>query len=134
MSDALIPPVRRTLRAIACTVVPDAARLDEASWAELEGIIEGAVAARPPAVRRQLGAFLRLVGVIPVLRYGRPFAALDERRRGRVLAWLEDSPLLLARRGFWGVRTLVYMGYYARPAAAAEIGYRAGARGWEGRR
>lgn len=134
MSDAVLPPVRRTLRAIACTAVPDAARLDEESWGELEGIMERAIAARPQRVRRQLAALVRLIGIIPVLRYGRPFAALDGARRARVLSWLEDSPLLLARRGFWGVRTLVYMGYYARPAAAAEIGYRAGARGWEARR
>jgi hypothetical protein len=32
------------------------------------------------------------------------------------------------------VRTLVYMGYYARPAARAEVGYRATTEGWEGRR
>ncbi len=38
------------------------------------------------------------------------------------------------RRGFWGLRTLALMGYYARPAAAASVGYHADPRGWEARR
>ena len=42
--------------------------------------------------------------------------------------------MLAVRRGFWGLRTLVFMGYYARPEAAAAIGYRADVRGWEARR
>jgi hypothetical protein len=126
--------VRRTVRAVAATVVPDAARLTDPEWGEWERIVEQAVAMRPPAMRRQLGVFIRLVNLLPILRFGRPFTALDARRRERVLHWLEDNPLLLLRRGFWGVRTLVYMGYYARPDAMGEIGYRAALRGWEARR
>jgi hypothetical protein len=42
--------------------------------------------------------------------------------------------MLLLRRGIWGLRTLAFMAYYERPEAAAEIGYRATARGWEARR
>jgi hypothetical protein len=126
--------VRRTVRAVAATVVPDAARLTDPEWGEWERIVEQAVAMRPPAMRRQLGVFIRLVNLLPILRFGRPFTALDARRRERVLRWLEDNPLLLLRRGFWGVRTLVYMGYYARPDAMREIGYRAALRGWEARR
>jgi hypothetical protein len=75
-----------------------------------------------------------MIEMAPVLRYGRGFTALDDARRTAVLHVLQDAPLLLLRRGFWGLRTLVLMGYYARPAAAAQIGYRADARGWEARR
>ena len=71
--------------------------------------------------------------MLPVLRYGRPFIALDADQRARVLAWFQDSPLLLVRRGVWGLRTLVMLGYYSRPIAAAQIGYRASALGWEAR-
>jgi hypothetical protein len=33
----------------------------------------------------------------------------------------------------WGLRTLILMGYYARPAAAAEVGGSAHRRGWAAR-
>ncbi len=58
-------------------------------------------------------------------------AAPDQRRD--FLERVERSPLLVVRRGFWGIRTLVFMGYYARADVAGAIGYRASADGWEGR-
>jgi hypothetical protein len=50
-----------------------------------------------------------------------------------MLRAVQDSPVLLLRRGFWGLRTMVYLGYYSRAAAAAEIRYRAHVNGWEAR-
>lgn len=128
-----IPPVRAIFRAIAVTVVPEAVRLDVAGWSEVEEIVERALAERPAAMRRQLSAFLRAVELLPVARHGRRFTGLDAERRTRVLTALQRSRVLALRRGMWGIRTLIFMGYYARPAAAAEIGYRANAGGWEAR-
>jgi hypothetical protein len=125
---------QRVFHAIAATVVPEAARLTAAEWDELEGIVAGAVAARPPRLRRQLVALLQLLEWLPLLRYGRRLSDLDVARRTRVLRRLQTAPLLLLRRGVWGVRTLVLMGYYGRQAAASSIGYRGDPRGWEGRR
>lgn len=125
--------VRPTFRALAAAIVPEAERLAADGWSELERVVEEALAARPTGLRRQLVLFIRLLEWLPLLRYGRRFTRLDRRRRARFLAMVEDAPLLLARRGFWGLRTLVMMGYYARPDAAAEIGYRAHLRGWWGR-
>jgi hypothetical protein len=121
------------LRAVVTTVVPDAATLDAAAWTEIDAIISGQLAQRPATLRRQLGALLGLVEWLPVLRYGRRFTTLDAARRARVLATLERAPALLLRRGIWGLRTLALLGYYARAAAAAEIGYRGDARGWGAR-
>jgi hypothetical protein len=115
------------------TVVPTAASLDENGWADLERIVEDTLASRPARMRRQLQLLIRTIQLMPIARYGRPFTALDAARRTRVLRALESSPLLLLRRGLWGLRTLVFAGYYARPAAAAEIGYRAHVRGWAAR-
>ena len=57
-----------------------------------------------------------------------PFTrALAGRAHALSLRASSTLPLLLLRRGFWGLRTLVFLGYYARPEAAAEIGYRADA-------
>ena len=120
----------RVLRAAAEAIVPQSAGLDARGWTELFDIVDRALADRPPAVRRQVGFFLRMLDVLPVARYGRRFRDLDVDLRARVLGMLQDAPLLLLRRGVWGVRTLVFMGYYARPDAAEEIGYRADPRGW----
>ncbi len=125
---------RSVFRAIAVTVVPAAAALDDGAWRDLEAIVEDEIARRPLRLQRQLRALLRAIELLPVARYGRRFSTLDPARRTRFLHALERAPVLLLRRGFWGVRTLVLMGYYARPAAATAIGYRADARGWEARR
>lgn len=131
---SVLQPVRTAFRALASSIVPEASRLDEAGWGQLERIVEGALAERPLALRRQLGLFIRILDLVPLARWGRRFVALDAERRAGFLASVQDSGLLLIRRGFWGLRTLVFMGYYARPAGAQEIGYRADPRGWEARR
>jgi hypothetical protein len=134
MADLVLPPVRGAFRAIARTVVPESAALDERDWTDVEAIVEQALALRPPGMRRQLRTLITLIDVLPILRFGRRFTALDEVRRARFLDALSRAPVLLLRRGVWGLRTLAYMGYYARPQAYAAIGYRADPRGWEARR
>ena len=134
MTSPVLAPVREVFRAIANTVVPEAAQLDAGAWKEAERLIENALEVRPPSVRRQIRMFIRIIEWIPLARFGHRFTALDAERRTRLLLSLQSSPLLLLRRGLWGLRTLAFIGYYARPAARAAIGYRADARGWEARR
>jgi hypothetical protein len=71
--------------------------------------------------------------VLSVLRYGKVFGRLDADRRALLLGRLENSPVLLLRRGLWGLRTLVYMGYYGQPQVREAIGYRAHPDGWAAR-
>ncbi len=130
----VLPPVRETFRAIAVTVVPEATGLDEGAWGEVERLVEKTLEPRDAAIKRQLTLLIRAIGLLPFLRYGRPFTRLSPGERTRFLAALENAPVLLLRRGFWGLRTLVYLGYYARPEAGREIGYRADPRGWDARR
>ena len=59
----------------------------------------------------------------PVLRWGRTFRRLDGEARDRWLRWLQDGPVPTLRSGFWGLKSLVFMGYYARPEIGPEIGY-----------
>lgn len=93
--------------------------------------MEEALARRPPEVRRQIATFLRILDLLPVPRYGRRFSSLAPERRLAVLRWLERAPLLLLRRGVWGVRTLSYLAVYGQDGVRREIGYRADPRGWE---
>ena len=127
-------PVRASFRALATTIVPEAEALDENGWNELESIVEEGLASRPPAIRRQLRTFVRILNVLPLFRFGRTFRKAGSETRTRFLLAIQDAPLLLVRRGFWGLRTLVFMGFYGRDAARDAIGYRADLRGWEIRR
>lgn len=121
------------LRAIGTTIVPEATDLDEREWLELEEIVRTALAPRPRALQRQFVLLVRGIDWLALLRYGRRFTALDPVRRQRLLERLQNAPLLLVRRGIWGLRTLLLMGYYGRAAAARAIGYRADPRGWKAR-
>jgi hypothetical protein len=127
-------PVRASFRAMATTIVPETETLDENGWNELERIVEEGLASRPPAVRRQLRMLVRLLNVLPLFRFGTTFRNAGRETRTRFFLAIQDAPLLLLRRGFWGLRTLVFMGYYSRDAARAAIGYRAEAGGWKVRR
>ncbi len=124
---------RAALRTIVVAVVPAADRLDPDGWREVLDIAEGSISSRPPRLRRQIALFLRALDALAVVRWGRRLRSLEPDRARRLLAWLERSPLLLLRRGVWGVRTLAFMGYYGRRAAASELGYRAEAGGWSRR-
>lgn len=130
MTDLVLPPVDVPFRAIARTVVPEAADLSPEAWDELEAIVEDALARRPPALRRQLRILIRALDTLPLFRYGRRLRALPPAKRQRFLQGIQSSRIYKLRQGFWGLRTLVYMGYYARPEGATAIGYGARLRGW----
>ncbi|MGD0415157.1 MAG: hypothetical protein ABSA80_07385 [Terriglobales bacterium] len=130
-SPSVLAPVRAVFRAVVVTVVPDAKQLDEPSWLALEALVEDALEIQPPTLRGQLQLFLRAIEWLPVVRYGRTFAALGDEQRSRVLRHLQNHPVERIRCGFWGLRTLAFLGYYGRPDGARAIGYRPDPRGWE---
>ena len=134
MQPSTFAPVRGIFRAVAVTVVPEAQALDERAWGEVEAAIEKGLETRPASMRRQLRMFVRAIDLLPYFRFAKRFRSLDAAKRTAFLSTLQDSPLLLIRRGFWGLRTLVFMGYYGREDAQRAIGYRADPRGWEIRR
>jgi hypothetical protein len=131
---AIPPSLQAPFRALAVTMVPDAASLDESGWRTMDASIAEALAKRPPAVRRQLALFVRILDTLPLFRWGRRFHALGASRRARFLDAMQYSPISLLRRGVWGLRTLVFLGYYARPDVQTTLGYRATGRGWMARR
>jgi len=129
-----LAPVRGAFRTVTLACIPGAAALDAEGWARAETIVDDALAERPESVRRQLLLFMKVLGVLSVLRFGKGLARLDPARARRLLAALERSPRLLLRRGTWGVRTLAYMGVYTQAVVRRDLGYRAAPEGWEHRR
>ena len=86
-------------------------------------LVEGTLASRTPAMRRQFSLFLRVLRWLPFLRHLRPLDRLGGERQDAALRWFQDHPLQIIRGGFWGVRTLLLLGHYGQPAVGASIGY-----------
>jgi len=133
-SPPALSAFRPLVRAIACTIVPEAVSLDGKAWADFDKLTDAALGGRPPALQRRLQLFLRAIDWLPVFRFGRRFVSLQPAQRAQFLSSLENHPVQLIRSGFWGLRTLVLLGFYGRPEAVAAIGYAASPRGWEARR
>ena len=134
MPPVMPPPLRDALRPLATSFVPEIAGASAAEWSELERRITQALEARPPAVRRQLGVFVRVLEAASRIRYRTGLAGLDSGRRTALLEFFAGSPVLLFRRGIWGLRTLVLLGWYTQPSVVSALGYRASPAGWESRR
>ncbi len=118
-------------RPLVQTILPDSAGYEQEQWASLEQLVAEVLSRRTASELRQLRLFLQLIEWAPVLRYGRRFSALDEARRERLLCYLQEQPVRLIRTGFWGLRTLVFLGHYGRAETSRVLGYRPDARGWE---
>lgn len=128
--EEVLAPVREPFRALAGTILPRCRRLSGAEWDAVEAIVGEALLDRPPSLRRQLRILVRALWWLPLLRHGRTFGGLGRDRRARFLAGIERSRLPALRRGFWGLRTLVLMGWYGRPEGGASTGWAPRLRGW----
>ena len=78
--------------------------------------------------------FIRVLDLLSLVRFGKRLAELEPARRTAYLETFAGSRILLLRRGVWGLRTLVMMGYYGQPGIQNALGYRATPVGWEARR
>jgi hypothetical protein len=117
---------QKTLWDVAVRVVPPVTELDESARAEFFTIIDNALADRPAVVQRQLALFLKVLHLAPLVRFGATLSHLDGARRDRVLRWFQEAPVTKLRQGFWGLKTMVFMGYYGRVASWKTIGYEPG--------
>ncbi len=126
-----LSPVCAIFRAVVSTVVPEAKKLGEPGWSELEMLVERALQGRSRAMHRQLRLFIRTIQWLPVFRYGKRFTSLSAEQRMQILCYLQDHRVEVIRCGFWGLRTLALLGYYGRPEGVQATGYAADPRGWE---
>lgn len=111
------------LQVVAARIVPETTELDAAGLGRFFAIIDRALQDRPTEVRRQFAVFLGLLRWAPMLRFGSPLEKLRSDRQDAVLRWFEDCPVGLFRKGFWGLKAMVFMGYYGQPETNALVGY-----------
>jgi hypothetical protein len=120
-----------TIEAVGSVVLPSPDALDEEGWRRAREIIESALEPKPNNIKRQLRLFLRVVNFLPVLTKGRTLKRLSIPDRAAFLEGLHTSRIQLLRKGLWGVRTLIFMGYYNQPSVRQVIGYAADPAGWD---
>ena len=108
---------------LAQRIVPETVELDEAGRQRFFDIIDGALLDRPASVRAQFATFLGVIRKAPLIRYGKSFEKLTMDRQDAVLRWFEDCPVGLLRKGFWGLKAMVFMGYYGQPETNELLGY-----------
>ncbi len=104
-------------------LVPPLEKLDEEGRQRFRAIIATALAERPAAVQRQLRIFLALLRWAPLLRWAATFERLGGACQDRFLRWLQDDAPARLRHGLWGVKTLVFMGYYGQAELGTQLGY-----------
>ena len=108
---------------LAKRIVPETVELDEDGRRRFFDIIDGALLDRPDNVRRQFSTFLSVIKKAPLIRYGKSFEKLTGDCQDAVLCWFEDCPVGLLRKGFWGLKAMVFMGYYGQPETNPVVGY-----------
>ncbi len=113
----------RRLETVAAVIVPGFSSLDQDRRDRFLTIIDDALGERPESMQRQLALFLKVLDVAPYMRWGRPLGRLDTARSERALLWFQEAPIGKIRQGFWGLKTLVFMGYYGQSAVWPEVGY-----------
>ena len=130
-TPATLRPMAARLRPLLATMVPATSALSAAELDRVLDRVDARLALEDPGLRRQLRLFVRVVWWLPVLTSFRTFGGLPPARREAFLLRLQDGPVPKLRVGLWGLRTLLYLGWYGDPAVQEGLGYRPDARGWE---
>ncbi|MEN8163500.1 MAG: hypothetical protein ABFS37_05180 [Acidobacteriota bacterium] len=119
----LDPDTVKRLETVAAIVVPGYSSIDSEGRVRFLDVIDEALGERPESMQRQLALFLKVLNVAPYLRWGRPLARLETVDAERALRWFQEAPIAKLRQGFWGLKTLVFMGYYGQSEVWPEVGY-----------
>ena len=125
--------VRSMIRAVATTIVPETSSLDEHAWTEIEAVVSRAISSRSSRSERRFLTFVKLLQLLPVVRYGRPFTSLSAPQRHHSLELVARSRVRFVRRGFSDLRSLVFLSYYTRDDVVESIGHHLTPGGWDAR-
>ena len=125
MSAAFFDPRSRAVfAAAAACIVPSEPGSPGADDPQCLALAEAAIALRPLGDQRLLRTFLRVLELLPILRYGRRFSRLSTEQRSAVLRWLARTRLSgRLRAGMFGLKNFALLGYYGSELPFAELGY-----------
>jgi len=109
--------------ALAHRIVPETSKLGEDEKCELLHVVDDALAARGPSIRIQMIIFLEIIRWSPFFRFGKPLEKLTTEVQDELLAEFQNSLIPRVRTGFWGLKTLIFMGYYGNCKRWGQIHY-----------
>lgn len=132
MSVPVLQPLARPLRPLVEAFVPATQALDDAGFLRLVARIDERLGNEPPALQRQLKLLVRVLTFLPLFLHLRTMGGLRPEQRVALLHRLQDGPVGKLRLGVWGLRTLVFLGWYGDPQVAASLGWRPTLQGWQG--
>jgi len=116
---------------LAHRIVPEVSMLERQEQQELVQIIDDSLSLRAPAVRFQFKLFLTMIRWSSVLRYGKALDRLPPGIQDRMLMQFQESPAARLGAGMWGLKTLIFMGFYGSPKRWKQIHYTPSTKGNE---
>lgn len=124
MSDAgpgqvLGPRQARFLTCLAERIVPEVADAAPDVQSRLVAVVDAELAQRPRNQQLQVKLLLFVLRWMTLL----PFERLPGRWQDALLHLLEGAPLTILRVGIWGLKTLIFMGYYSQNTVDRRIHY-----------
>jgi hypothetical protein len=114
---------RRFLLCLAARIVPESAGAPAQVTDPLLAAIDGELRPRPHLQQLEFKALLLAIRWMTVPFTLRRFDRLPGDRQDRWLRLLENAPLTLLRVGIWGLKTLVFLGYYSQDGVTRRIRY-----------
>ena len=127
----VLQPLAARIRPLMAAMIPATAELDLAGVERVLARVDARLAMEKPGLCRQLRIFVRVLWWLPLFGSLRTLDGLSPERREAFLMKIQDCPVTKLRVGLWGLRTLLYLGWYGDPAIQQGLGYRPDARGWE---
>jgi len=104
-------------------MAPGIAGLDRRGVKRFRLVIRRMLLRRSAAERFQVRLLLFVIRWLPAPVFLRPFERIPRGAQDWILRRFETAPFRLLRAGFWGLKTLVFMGHYGQPNVAREIHY-----------
>ena len=114
---------QRFLLCLAARIVPESAGAPTQVSQPLLAAIDGQLRARPRLQQIEFKLLLLAIRWMTLPVTLRRFERLPPERQDGWLRFLENAPLTLLRVGIWGLKTLVFLGYYTQDGVQQRIRY-----------
>jgi hypothetical protein len=117
------PGQQRFLLCLAARIVPESAGAPPQVTEPLLAAVDEELRPRPRLQQLEFKLLLFAIRWMTVPFTLHRFERLPGERQDRWLGFLENAPLTLLRVGIWGLKTLVFLGYYTQDGVLQRIVY-----------
>jgi hypothetical protein len=114
---------QRFLLCLAARIVPESAGAPPQVTDPLLAAVDEELQPRPRLQQLEFKLLLFAIRWMTVPFTLHRFERLPGERQDRWLSFLENAPLTLLRVGIWGLKTLVFLGYYTQDGVLQRIVY-----------